>query len=194
MKFLLCYIMIPALFVFAACNDQRTQCGFERHFTKEFRDTLMVDMVTLIGKKPKTADFASRFDPQYRTYYVRLSGDFAMKYFHQADDTCYYYMIRPAKSPKGNTRGVGGKFTLNDQNRIEYFEESFNTPVYPVEILERMGWRLFRELITEKSIEGLLWNDDYIEWPDSRLRYDVNKQEWRYDTDDADSAMQAPDQ
>lgn len=194
MKYLTLYVLIIATPCFTACSDLRSQYRFERHFTKQLRDTLLVDMVTLIGKKPKTADFTSRLDVQYRPYYILLSNDFRIKYFHQADDTCYYFMIRPARSTKGNARGVGGKLILDSANRINYFEETFNTPAYAVEVLERMGWRLFRDLITQRSIEGLLRNVDYIEWPDSRLRYDTDKREWRYVDKEADTELNPSDQ
>lgn len=167
-----------------ACGDVKKKYNYERHLTKDIRDTLLVDMVTLIGKKPKTANYLTRHEPRFRGYYIQLAGHFSMEFFHQADDTCYFYMIRPARSVKGNTRGVGGKFTLDANNKIDYFEESFNTPIHPREELKKIGWRLFNELIEKRSIEGLLWNVDYIEWPDERLKYDTEKREWRYDVVD----------
>jgi hypothetical protein len=178
------FVIVLSLVLFHACSDPKKPYRFERNFTHQQRDTLLVDMVTLIGKKPKTADYISRHEPRFREYYNELSKEFSMEYFYHVDDTCYYYMIRPARSARGNTRGVGGKLTLDQEFRIDYFEESFNTPIYPREDLERIGWRLFRELIEKRSIEGLLWNVDYIEWPDDRLKYDLEKREWRYDVVD----------
>jgi hypothetical protein len=187
-------LFLMGIMLLSACKDEKSNYRFERNFTRMQRDTLLVDMVTLIGKKPKTSDYITRHEPRFREYYKNLSKDFSMEFFHQADDTCYYYMIRPARSVRGNTRGAGGKLTLDDQGRIDYFEESFNTPIYPREELERIGWRLFRELIEKRSIEGLLWNVDYIEWPDERLKYDKEKREWRYDVVDGREELFDEDQ
>jgi hypothetical protein len=183
MKTYVSILFTLAVIALISCRDEKSAYDFKRYFTQQQRDTLMVDMVTLIGKKPKTADYQTRLEPRFREYYTNLAAAFAMKHFHIEDDTCYFFMIRPARSVRGNNRGVGGKFTMNQDMKIEYFEETFNTPIHQPEELERIGWRLFRELITHKSIEGLRWNFDYIEWPDDRLKYDLEKREWRYDVD-----------
>ena len=177
-------IAIIMMITLAACKDEKKPYRFNNYYSQQIRDTLLVEMVTLIGKKPKTADYLTRHEPRFRNYYTQLADSFSIVFFHQADDTCYFYMVRPARSVRGNTRGVGGKLTLDADHKIDYFEESFNTPIYPREELERIGWRLFRELIEKRSISGLLWNVDYIEWPDDRLQYDVEKREWRYDVAD----------
>lgn len=189
MKTLFLILFTAALLILSSCGDEKSMYRFEKYFTADQRETLLIDIVTLIGKKPKTADYITRHHPEFRDYYTQLSKSFFMEYFHCNQDTCYYYMIRPARSVRGNTRGVGGKFTLDADGAIDYFEESFNTPIYPREELERIGWRLFRELIEQKSIAGLLWNVDYIEWPDSRLKYDKVKREWRYDVVEGDKAL-----
>jgi len=194
MRFSYPLFFIFMVLTFQACHNAKKQYNFERHFTKQHRDTLLVDMVTLIGKKPKTADYITRHEPGFRDYYRQLSQHFSIEFFHQADDTCYYYMIRPARSMRENQRGVGGKFTLDESGRIAYFEESFNTPVYERDELERIGWRLFRELTEKRSISGLLWNVDYIEWPDDRLKYDTEKREWRYDVVDGQNLIFEEDQ
>ena len=181
MKLIFTMLILFGCLFFNTCQDHKKNYSFDRNFNKQQRDSLLVDMVTLIGKKPKTADYITRHEPRFRDYYRQLSQHFSMEFFHQANDTCYYYMIRPARSVRGNQRGVGGKFTLNGDGNIAYFEESFNTPVYDREELELIGWRLFREMIEKRSISDLLWNVDYIEWPDDRLKYDLEKREWRYD-------------
>lgn len=180
--------LVLSLLLFS-CGDEKSKYRFEKYFTEKQRETLMVDMVTLIGKKPKSADYITRHKPEHREYYMQLSRSFSIQYFHCIADTCYFYLIRPARSTRGNTRGVGGKLTLQNDGSIGYFEESFNTPVYGREELERIGWRIFRELIEKKSIAGLLWNVDYIEWPGSRLKYDTQKREWRYDVAEGEATL-----
>lgn len=189
MKTHILILLVLILFTLGSCGDEKNKYRFEKYFTAGQREALLIDMVTLIGKKPKTADHISRHNPEFREYYTQLSQSFSMEFFHCNQDTCYFYMIRPARSVRGNTRGVGGKLTLEPDGSVGYFEESFNTPIYPREELERIGWRLFRELIEKKSIAGLLWNVDYIEWPDSRLKYDIEKREWRYDVAEGEATL-----
>ncbi len=169
------------LMVLLSCSGEKYSYDNNSYFTKQQRDTLFIDIVTRIGKKPESADYTTRLDPKYRAYYQQLSAQYSMEFFHKERDTFYYYMIRPARSTRGDLRGVGGKLTLGKTGKIKYFEESFNTPVYNRKELHRIGKKIFTELVQKQSIDELLWNVDYIEWPDGRLKYDTSRYEWRYD-------------
>lgn len=174
---------MPALLLFTSCNKKDCErYRFDRHFTAQQRDTLLVDMVTLIGKKPKTANYLTRHEASHRKYYINLSSQFEMIHFHfTSADTALFYMIRPARSTMGTTRGVGGKFTLNEQGKPAFFDELFNTPINDRDELLQIGCQLFMEMLNSGNVNAYLWNSDYIEWPDDRLKYDIEKQEWRYD-------------
>jgi len=179
-------VSLLILAIISSCtSDNCSKNTFEKHFTGSQRDTLMTDMVTLIGRKPKTADWETRHEPQHRAFYIEQTRQFHMTYFDKnADETYYFYMIRPARSPQGNTRGVGGMFTLNSDGKIEYFEELFNTPINNTEELKQIGCTLFTEMTATGSVDKYLWNRDMIEWPDDRLKYDKVKREWRYDVEE----------
>jgi hypothetical protein len=65
------------LIILTACYSENDKYQFERsNLTSQQRDTLLVDMVTLIGKKPKTADYINRHEPRFREYYKELSKNF----------------------------------------------------------------------------------------------------------------------
>jgi hypothetical protein len=176
---------IIALVLTVACGTKEIAAekySIQEYFEKDQQDSLLVDIITYIYKKPKYADHQTRFDEQYRNYYSKMLSKFEMVYFYQhvSDSYHYYYLIRPARSPKGTTRGVGGRFLLNENNEIIDFEEIFNTPVQPVEELKKRGLFLFEEMIATGSIESYLGNENFIEWPDNRLKYDKATNEWRY--------------
>jgi hypothetical protein len=175
-------LIFAALLITSCTKKECERYRFDRHFTPQQRDTLLVDMVTLIGKKPKTANYLTRHEAHHRPHYINLTSQFEMIHFHVTpSDTAYFYMIRPARSTQGITRGVGGKFTLDELGKPAYFEELFNTPVNDREELIKIGCLLFMELLNSGNVDAYLWNSDYIEWPDDRLKYDTEKQEWRFD-------------
>ncbi len=100
-------------------------------------DTLMANLITYVYVKPKTADYITKFEPIYRSYYTGHINKFELCYYFIAPGNIhYYYMIRPARSVQGITRGVGGKFSMDKNGNIIDFEELFNTPVMPVEDLK----------------------------------------------------------
>lgn len=146
-------------------------------------DTLLTEMVTYIGKRPKMATWERRFDPEFRGYYVNLSKDFKWVYLKetgQQEGNFAYYLLRPASALEGNIRGVGGLMQLDENFSIIQFEEVFNTPILPEADLIARGYVLFEQLLNHGNIEAFEGNQDYIEWPDGRLYYDKTQHEWRY--------------
>lgn len=171
-------ILLPALL----CCKTSTEYKIDIYFDKESQDSLLVNMVTYIGRKPRTADFETRHDPVHRRFYILQANEFKFHYYHVSPDSIhYYYLIRPARSTTGNLRGVGGRFKIRQDLSLYEFEELFNTPVLPEEELITRGRSLFMEMIYSGNVDKYLENKDYIEWPDERLKYDKIKNEWRYD-------------
>lgn len=155
----------------------------ENYFSQDQIDTLLTDMVTYIGVKPRTATSQSRFEPEFRQYYIQYAAQFKMVYFLiNEEGEHYFYLIRPARSPQGNLRGVGGRFMMENE-KIYDFEEIFNTLVFDEETLTTIGSSLFLEMIENGNVDQYFGNSLYIEWPDHRLRYHKGLHEWRYDVE-----------
>ncbi len=150
-------------------------------FPAGLADTLLVNMVTFIHKRPNAAINRDRTDPQFRPYYVDAAGQYRMVYHRLApDSTHWFYLIRPARSVGGDKRGVGGRFRTNDRLEMVDFEEVFNTPILPVAELEDKGLALFQEMVATGGVRAYAEDRSFIEWPDDRLKYDVKRREWRY--------------
>lgn len=164
---------------------QEEKYSIDRYYSTQLQDSLLVNIVTYIGKKPKLTDWQTRHEEQHKEYYKNLSKSFRFVYYHiSVDSTHYYYLIRPARSTKGNTRGVGGKFQLGENFQLIDFEEIFNTPILTEQELVEIGLTLFEEIITTGNIDRFVHNKNLIEWPDDRLKYDRVKKEWRYDVEE----------
>jgi hypothetical protein len=190
-------IIIALLVFFGSCNSsQPNHNGLDRQTAKKVRkyhpekhfsptelDSLMVDMATYIGVKPKTATTFTRFEPAFRNYYTQYSKQFQLLYYH-IDPAGYhfYYLLRPARGLSGNQRGVGGRLQMQE-GAITQFEEILNTPVLPTSNLKSIGAKLFLELVATGNVDQSLQNKEYIEWPDHRLKYHKEKFEWRYDVE-----------
>jgi hypothetical protein len=154
----------------------------EDHFPGSEKDTLLANMITFIYKRPTTAINRERTDPQFRSYYLSKLGEFEYVHHHvSADNTHWFYLIRPARNVEGDKRGVGGRFRTNEKLEMVEFEEIFNTPVMPEERLRSEGRFLFEEMISTGNVDAFMGDQTRIEWPDDRLKYDVARREWRYD-------------
>ena len=151
------------------------------YYSQEFIDSLMIDIVTYIGRKPKAADYLTRHDKIYRSFYIEQSRDFYINMLFINDQGIhYYYIIRPARHPLGNRRAVGGKFSLDENQKLKEIEEVFVTQVIDEDKLKEIGAELFEKLISGEE-HKFLHNREIIEWPDDRCLYDREKNEWRYD-------------
>lgn len=151
------------------------------YFSEDEIDTLMLNIVSYIGKKHPNSDQTTRFLPRWRSHFQSQVPSYEFVYYHVASDsTHYYYIRRPAISLDGNMRGAAGKFRLQRGLEIAGFVEVFVTPILDTPQLYITGYELFMELIEKGHIEKFVGDPDMIEWPDERLQYDTLTREWRY--------------
>jgi len=142
------------------------------------RDSLLTDIITYVYIRPPGTTAQSRFEPAFRSYYVNHLQDFQFKkYFVSEEDVHYFYLIRPARGPQGNIRGVGGSFRLHE-GKIVSFKEVFNTPIANQESLDKKGEELFNWMARHGHVKEYLKNPDYIQWPDKMTYYDTLQYEW----------------
>jgi hypothetical protein len=149
------------------------------YYSKPEQDSLLADIITYVFNKPTYANSDTRFEPRYRKYYLSHIKDFQfLHYFIDENKTHYFYLIRPARGPQGNLRGVGGYFKKDQNGKITSFKEVFNTPIDTREQLALKGAELFKWMTVHGNVTDYLKNPDYIEWPNQMTYYDTLQHEW----------------
>lgn len=155
-----------------------------KYYSSSERDTLLTTIITYVYTLPQNATWETRFDAQYRKYYVSQLRKFKFeKYFIDQNNTHYYYIIRPARAVQGNLRGVGGSFKLDANGRIVSFQEIFNTPVGDLNELRAKGDELFKWMVKTGNVNDYVKNSDYVEWPNAQSYYDTIRHEWLIKTE-----------
>jgi hypothetical protein len=164
--------------VMFACQNNTNKVS--KYYSDTERDTLLTNIITYIYIKPTYATNATRFQAQFRKYYVQSLPKFSLEnYFIAPDSTHYFFLIRPVGNTLKYRRGVLGKFRLKDNSLMPTnFEEIVNTPHLEEALVKERGAFLFKELIKAGNLDKYLGMKDYIEWPDARLVYDKNVNEW----------------
>jgi hypothetical protein len=169
--------------VMFACQNNTNKVN--KYFSNTERDTLLSNIITYIYIKPAYASNATRFQSQFRKYYVQSLPKFSFEnYFIAPDSTHYFFLIRPVGNTLKYRRGVLGKFKLKNATVAAGslmptdFEEIVNTPHLEEALVKERGAFLFKELIKTGNLDKYLGMKDYIEWPDSMLVYDKNINEW----------------
>lgn len=182
---IICIGAVIISFFSISCRKADDRFSVSGYFDQQTQDSLLVNIVTYIGKKPRLADYQTRHNTDHRNFYIQQAKQFRFQYYHVSDDSVhYYYLIRPARSTRGNLRGAGGKFKTRDHIEIYDLVELFITPVLGEEELFAKGEVLFMEMIRSGNPDKYISDKNYIEWPDERLRYDRTRNEWRYDVND----------
>lgn len=174
-------LFIVANFLNACSSTSGNNYEISNHLSDEVSDTLMVDIVTLMGVKPRNADWQSRHDAAYRSFYIRQAAEYEIEYYHIAPEGWHYFlMIRPTRSMQpGHKRAIGGRFIPDNNFYPQQYEELFVTRQMDESQIREISKSLFKSMIS-----GNLEKTESIEWPDDRLKYDRNKKEWRYDVDE----------
>jgi hypothetical protein len=166
-----------------ACQKNTNKVS--KYYSNTERDTLLTNIITYIYIKPAYASNATRFQAQFRKYYVQSLPKFSLEnYYIAPDSTHYFFLIRPVGNTLKYRRGVLGKFKLKNATVATGslmptdFEEIVNTPHLEEVLVKKRGSFLFKELIKTGDLNKYLGMKDYIEWPDSMLVYDKNINEW----------------
>lgn len=169
-----------------AAQATKTESALDRYAVEAYfpgtaKDSLLVDMITFIHKRPNAAINRDRALPEFRTYYIEELPRYSYAYHRMTpDSTHWFYILRPARSVDGTLRGVGGHFRRTRDGTLVEFEEIFNTKVLPREVLLEQGLILFEQMVEQGNVENFPERDRWVEWPDERLKYDPTKHEWRY--------------
>ncbi len=179
--FLIVTVLLVLFYKLSQSNKEKYTYTVEQYVPAGKLDTLLVDMVTYMGAKPRYANYMTRHEPQYRSFYFDQAANFNInQYFVCENGYHYYYMIRPARHHRHKHRAIGGRMKLDDNWQIIDFEEVFATKPMTLDSLKILASTLFPTLI-QQSINAKPDHMQWIEWPDDRCRYDKQKNEWRYD-------------
>ncbi len=171
------FLLFISLLIFS-CRSNSNKVS--NYFYKSECDTLLTNIITYIYVKPPYANNATRFQAQFRKYYIESLPKFSLEnYFISSDSTHYFFLIRPVGNTLKYRRGVLGKFRLKKGTLMPTdFEEIINTPHLEENLVKERGTFLFQELIKTGNLNKYLGMKHYIEWPDSMLVYDRKLNEW----------------
>ena len=144
---------------------------------------LLTDLATRIMRKPDAATWQTKFNPEFRDYFLQKSQELEWVADLSAGDTTYVYLVRDGKEGNNKSnRGVGARLIMDGANKIGYFEELFVTKIIDRLTLEGIGQRFMAAIETGQAAQSFIdSNKGSVEWPDGRLFYSVEKSEWRYE-------------
>ena len=176
MKNIILGLLFPILLF--SCHTKKQKAS--DYFADNQVDSLLINIITYIYIPAPKATQETKFEPQFRDFYVKNSSKFTLKYLEKSSDGWYYFsVIRPVAGGSLFKRGVLGKFKLKENSLMPIdFEEVANTPHLKEGIVQERSEYLFQELTKNGNLDKQIPMKQYIEWPDEHLNYDKKNYQW----------------
>jgi len=155
-----------------------------KHLSPKEIDALKYNIVRNIGRLPKNATNANKYDTQFDEAYKLQSKHLTLsKYYKDATDTIFFEMNKMARSLKFKKVAIGGKMVVNPNNKeIIYYEECYRTWKMDTTLLNERTAIIFKDFTSKKPLHKYYTentNDDtHIEFPNQHTTYNIAERKW----------------
>jgi len=176
MRIFICFL---AFVFFASCEPKDSP---KHYLSDSERDSLLVNIITLVAENATYANDSTRFNPEFRSYYVQLLPKYTLEKLEKTGEGQFVFLLnRPVGHLTKYRRSVIGKFQMKEGSlHPENFEEVVNTPHLDPETALKRGKFLFKELVQKGNLTEYIPLKHYVEWPDSTLTYHKKWNRWAF--------------
>ena len=152
------------------------------YFSKNQQDSLLTNIITFVAENAPGSSDSTRFDAQFKAYYVQKNPNFILEKLEKSENGFYYFLLnRPVGHLTQFRRGVVGRFKLKEGSLVPYeFEEVVNTPHLDEATLKVRSAFLFKEYVAKNNLDEYVALKHYVEWPDSTLKYEKKYNRWNF--------------
>lgn len=155
----------------------------DKHLTVQEQEVLMNRIIRYIARAPEGVPPEDRFKRAYDEHYDDQRGRHRLDALYADDHTYYFLVSRGAPSVTEKRVAIGGKVTMDENQRITYYEEIFRTWKMESDTLVKRSLFLFDKMVKGKDLSPFYssrsGNTDYIEFPDDRTYFDTEQRIWR---------------
>jgi hypothetical protein len=180
----LIYVLIVAALSLQACQNKNHDYNPDAWMSKEKQQTFLHNMVRYSSKLAPEATHASKFDPKFNWYYSAAAAECRILFCDLDESDSIYQLLvaRKARSVTPMEEGIALKIKLDQRDSISYYEEVFRMWKMPADTLQKRGKFLFTRLVKKEDLTlyySKFQQDRFIEFPDDRFTFDVEKRKWR---------------
>jgi hypothetical protein len=179
MRYLKIFICVTA-FIWGCSSDKSTP---DKYFSKEQQSSLILQTVRYSAKVPHGATHQTKFSKEFDKYYyiAAKETDFRKCEAAASNNGYFFLMTRQAKSIWPAREAIGGRFTLNEKDSLEEYEEIFRTWKMTEDSLNTRAFELFDLMVAGKDLtpyRSKYKGDRYIEFPDDRFFFSKEDKQW----------------
>ncbi len=168
------------LFLIACANKDPYDPN--KYFTRAEQLQMINESVRYSAKLPPGATHESKFDTAFNWYYKIATSEYDLRACTPASDGGYYFlMTRKARSIWPAREAIGGKLKVDQELKLQEYEEVFRTWKMAEDSLGPRALELFDLMVKGKDLTpyySKFKGDRYIEFPDDRFIFDPKKRKW----------------
>jgi hypothetical protein len=177
------FLLLVLTIVLGSCGS-KDKYDPDEQLTPSQQEALKSSIIRYVAKGPDHVDASERTKPKWDAYYEeKMKAARFEKYASKGDDI-YFLISQPAPSIVEKRNATGGRLRLNDKGELIEYEEIFRTWKMVPDTLKRRGGLLFDKMVKGESLEQYLTKNsngvEFIEFPDDRNHYNLEKREWEF--------------
>jgi hypothetical protein len=180
-KFTRTFLLITATTLFTIGCAPKDEYDPDTYLNAIQKDKFINNIIRYSAKAPEGVDDKSRFEEKYDLYYLDKASRVKLERYFPHNDEIYFLISQPAPSLTEKRHATGGKLKFAPDGSIKRYEEIFRTWKMIPDTLKARADFLFEMMLNNKSLEPFLTKnagDQYIEFPDDKVFFDVNKRTW----------------
>jgi hypothetical protein len=184
MKYLVYVLIIASSFSLSNCISKSANYAPDSCLSKEKRKKLIQNIVRYTNKLAPEATHTTKFNSAFNWYYDRAVTESKILYCIAGDSSGTYQLLisKKARSITPMEEGIALKIKLNQNDSIIYYDEVFRMWKMPADTLLLRGKYLFARMINHEDLTiyySKFQQDRFIEFPDHRFIFDIEKRRWR---------------
>ena len=185
MKYTIVFVSMVIAAMLFSCGKNKEYKPSEL-FTQAQQDSILLDVVRYTDEHiPDSIKTETRFEEKNKSFFKGLISNYRFKYLTKQSDGNYYYLIyKQARGVDDLLVGLGGTFTLSQNNTITALKEDFRMWRMPQPELDKKGLEVYEKFINHEPLTEYMNSEEkkYIEFPNDHVTYDAGKHEWKIST------------
>jgi len=174
------YFIVTSI-ALTSCNQQKKYAP-DLYFTKEVQGSIIEQSVPYSAKLAPSATHENKFSPEFDEYYDKAAQETDFRQcFPDGDKSYFFLMTRKARSIWPAREAIGGKITIDENNKLADYEEIFRTWKMAEDSLNDRAFELFDLMVKKEDLtpyRSKYKGDQYIEFPDDRFYFNTKTKIW----------------
>ncbi len=178
------YYSVALLMMIISSCSTKNNYQVNEHLTPQQQDEMMWKIIRYIGRPPEEGlSFEERFYAPYDSAYIEQAKLHKFDAYYKKGSTHYFLVSRRAPSLVDKRVATGGKFVLDDSNKLTEYEETFRTWKMVPDTLTKRSLFLFDKLVKGEDLLPYETRNskgtEYIEFPDEHTYFDKVLKQWK---------------